>query len=124
MTDTQVETNETTNLIASDKVEGTAVYNREGERLGSIYNLMVDKRTGEVEYAVLSFGSFLGMGGDYYPLPWDMLTYDERQGGYVVDLDKESLESAPRYAAGEEPSFDRSYGEKIYSHYGQEYPYV
>lgn len=124
MTDTHVETDETTNLIASNKVEGTAVYNRQGERLGSIYNFMVDKRSGEVEYAVLSFGGFLGMGADYYPLPWDMLTYDEGQGGYVVDLDKKALENAPRYAAGQEPSFDRSYREKISSHYGQESPYA
>ena len=70
------ETDETDRLIASNKVEGTAVYNRQGERLGSIYNFMVDKRSGQVEYAVLSFGGFLGIGEDYYPLPWKALTYD------------------------------------------------
>ena len=53
---------ETGRLIASDKVEGTAVYNRQGEHLGSVHNFMVDKRTGQVEYAVLSFGGFLGIG--------------------------------------------------------------
>lgn len=49
-------------LIASDRVEGTTVYNRQGERLGHISNFMVDKRSGQVRYAVLSFGGFLGMG--------------------------------------------------------------
>ena len=64
-----VATDETDRLIASDKVEGTAVYNRQGERLGSIYNFMVDKRSGQVEYAVMSFGGFLGIGDSYHPLP-------------------------------------------------------
>ena len=62
-------TEETDRLIASDKVEGTAVYNRQGERLGSIHNFMVDKRLGHVECAILSFGGFLGIGDSYYPLP-------------------------------------------------------
>ena len=67
-------------LIASDRVEGTTVYNRQGERLGHISNFMVDKRSGQVRYAVLSFGGFLGMGTDHYPLPWSMLSYDTDRG--------------------------------------------
>ena len=93
-----VATDETDRLIASNKVEGTAVYNRQDERLGSVYNFMVDKRTGKVEYAVLSFGGFLGIGDDYYPLPWKALNYDTRLEGYVVDLDKNRLREAPHYA--------------------------
>jgi sporulation protein YlmC with PRC-barrel domain len=62
-------TNETRDLIASDKVEGTSVYDRNGTKLGSVCNLMVDKRSGQVAYAVLSFGGFLGMGTSYHPLP-------------------------------------------------------
>jgi len=49
---------ETDRLIASDKVEGTAVYNRQNERLGTVHNFMVDKSTGQVAYAVMSFGGF------------------------------------------------------------------
>ncbi|MBA3520628.1 MAG: PRC-barrel domain-containing protein, partial [Rhizobiales bacterium] len=86
-----VATNETGSLIAASKVEGTNVYNRQGESLGSIYDVMIDKRSGQVAYAVMSFGGFLGMGESYHPLPWKVLTYDESQGGYVVDLDKERL---------------------------------
>ncbi len=78
---TDIATDETQRLIASNKVEGTAVYSREGEKLGSIYNFMVDKQSGKVEYAVLQFGGFLGLGSDYYPLPWDVLAYDVSQGG-------------------------------------------
>lgn len=108
MADTNIATDETNRLIASNKVEGTAVYDRNGNRLGSVYNFMVDKRAGRVEYAVMSFGGFLGIGEEYHPLPWDQLTYDTDQGGYVVDLTKERLEGAPRYRAGEEPAFDRA----------------
>ena len=57
-----VATDETDRLIASNKVEGTAVYNRQGERLGEVYNFMVDKYSGQVAYAVMSFGGFLGIG--------------------------------------------------------------
>ena len=62
-----VEADETSRLIASNKVEGTAVYNRQGERLGSVYNFMVDKMSGQVAYAVISFGGFLGIGDSYGP---------------------------------------------------------
>ena len=118
---TDIETEETDRLIASDKVEGTTVYNPEGEKLGSIYNFMVDKESGQVEYAVLQFGGFLGMGSDYYPVPWAALEYDEEQGGYVIDVDKEVLEKAPRYAVNEAPRFTPAYGSEIDEAYGVEY---
>lgn len=113
-----IATDETSDLIASNKVEGTAVYNGKGEKLGSIYNFMVDKRSGEVEYAVLQFGGVLGLGSDYYPLPWDVLDYDTDKGGYLVDIDKSKLENAPHYPANQQPTFDESYGERVHGHYG------
>ncbi|EQB10860.1 MULTISPECIES: PRC-barrel domain-containing protein [Sphingobium] len=119
-TDRDVSTDETTSLIASNKVEGTTVYNPAGDKLGSIYNFMVDKRSGQVEYAVLQFGGILGIGSDYYPLPWKVLTYDTEQSGYVVDIDKERLERAPHYGS-DEPRYDRAYGEQVYGFYGVPY---
>ncbi|WP_241671487.1 PRC-barrel domain-containing protein [Dankookia rubra] len=77
--------------MASDKVEGTAVYDRNGSRLGSVYNVMIDKYSGQVAYAAMSFGGFLGIGERYHPLPWRMLTYDTGLGGYVVDVSREKL---------------------------------
>ena len=121
MADTDIAVDETQELIASNKVEGTAVYDEQGERLGSIYNFMVHKRTGQVEYAVLQFGGFLGIGNDYYPLPWEKLDYAPEQGGYVVALDKATLEGAPRYREDEEPPFDRDYGDRVYGYYGMSY---
>jgi hypothetical protein len=123
MADTDIEHDETASLIASNKVEGTAVYNHENERLGTIHNFMVDKRSGQAEYAVLSFGGFLGMGDSYYPIPWEMLSYSEDAGGYVVNIDKDALEGAPHYAAGQEPRYDREYGQSVHGHYGMNYSY-
>jgi len=117
MSDT-IETEETDTLIASNKVEGTAVYDPDGERLGSIQTLMIEKISGQVEYAVLQFGGLFGLGSDYYPLPWQKLRYDEDEGGYVVDVDKAMLERAPKYAADAEPTFDRGYGDTVYGYYG------
>jgi len=105
-------------VISSDRVEGTKVYNQSGEKLGSIDDLMIDKRSGQVRYAVLEFGGFLGMGSDRYPIPWSMLKYDTTQEGYVVPLTKAQLEGAPRYPESEVPSYDPDYGRNVNSYYG------
>lgn len=108
-----VATDETRRLIASSKVEGTAVYDRAGEQIGTVYNFMVDKVSGQVAYVVMSFGGFLGMGESYHPLPWRALTYDTRLGGYVVDIDRDKLAGAPRIGAGEDPFVDAEYGKAV-----------
>jgi hypothetical protein len=109
---------ETLQLISSDKVEGTAVYSTTGEHLGSIYNVMIDKESGKVAYAVMSFGGILGLGSDYHPLPWDQLTYDRNQGGYVVKLTREQLEKAPAYSRSEtDPWDDPAYRSSIAAYY-------
>lgn len=112
---------ETSRLIASNKVEGTSVYGLDGERLGSIYNFMVEKVAGKVEYAVMTYGGFLGMGTRYYPIPWRMLKYDTRRGGYRIDLTSRDLERAPSFDRSSEPSFDREYGERVHNWYGLNY---
>jgi sporulation protein YlmC with PRC-barrel domain len=109
---------ETERLIASDKVEGTRVFDRDGRRVGEIENFMVDKRRGQVEYAVLSFGGFLGMGDRFYPLPWNELTYDEGLGGYKINLTQRDLERAPSHRAGTTPTYDKGYSADIWSYYG------
>jgi len=77
-------TDKTDELIASNKVEGTAVYNHQGERIGTLHHFMVGKRSGQVAYAVMSFGGLFGLGEKHYPLPWNELTYDTNRGGYVI----------------------------------------
>ena len=92
-----LETKETTSLIGSDKVEGTAVYGADQKKIGSLERVMIDKISGKVAYGVLSFGGFLGMGEDYYPVPWSTLRYDTKLGGYLVNLTKDQLDKAPRF---------------------------
>lgn len=110
----------TSDVICSDKVEGTSVYNNTGEKLGSIDSLMIDKRSGQVRHAVLEFGGFLGMGTDRFPLPWTMLHYDTDRDGYVVPIDKDRLDDAPRFPhTGASPfTTDMGYGQRVNSFYG------
>ena len=108
----------TRDVISSDRVEGTAVYNQAGDKLGSIDELMIDKRSGQVRYAVLEFGGFLGMGTDRYPLPWNMLKYDTTCEGYVVPLDKAKLDDAPRYDEDDAPEYTEEYGTRVNGYYG------
>src|SRR3546814_11203498 len=74
-------------LISADKVKGTEVYNASGDKLGSINGVMIDKQSGKVAYADMSFGGFLGLGDRNHPLPWGVLPYSDKKGGYVVDPD-------------------------------------
>ncbi len=117
-----LEIDETSRLISSDKVTGTAVYNRNGDTLGSIYGLMIDKVDGRVAYAVMSFGGFLGIGERYHPLPWGTMTYDTARGGYVVDLSRDQLEGAPSYERDEDVWSSPDYGRRVHDYYGQPYP--
>jgi hypothetical protein len=117
----EVAVEETRRLISSDKVGGTEVYNQEGDNLGSIHTLMIDKVSGKVEYAVMSFGGFLGMGERYHPLPWRTLTYDTSRGGYVVNLSREQLEAAPNYGRDEDWWATPGHGRSINDYYGLPY---
>jgi sporulation protein YlmC with PRC-barrel domain len=104
-------------LIAAEKVNGTSVYNLAGDKLGTVYDIMIDKVSGRAIYTVLSFGGFLGMGEKYYPLPWANLKYDAQQGGYVVNLDKKLLEGAPNYDRDSDFIWTPDYGRKVDSYY-------
>jgi hypothetical protein len=92
---------ETVTLIGSDKVEGTPVYRPNGERVGTIQRVMIDKVGGQVAYAVMSFGGFMGIGEDYYPLPWRLLAYNPELGGYQVHIGEAQLKGAPKYNSHE-----------------------
>jgi len=104
-------------VIASDKVAGTAVYNPAGERLGTIETVILEKVSGKAVYAVLSFGGFLGIGQSHYPLPWSMLKYDTAQGGYVVNINSDMLDNAPRYDTEDPVWEDRAWGQRVHDYY-------
>ena len=115
-----LEKNETHQLIASDRVEGTSVFDSKGEKLGTVRKVMIGKLDGNVRYVVMGFGGMFGMGEDNYPLPWDALDYDTRLEGYKMknlskgDLDKNK---APSYGRSEEPSWSEDYDRKIRLYY-------
>jgi hypothetical protein len=94
----ETEARETSSLIGSDKVEGTAVYGANDAKIGSIERVMIDKISGRVSYAVLSFGGFLGIGNDHYPLPWQSLKYDTNLGCYRTGITETQLKGAPKYS--------------------------
>ena len=91
-------------LIASDRVEGTSVRRPNGDKIGSILRLMIDKVSGQVAYAVLSFGGFLGFGEKHLPIAWERLRYDPLLGAYELDITDDEVAQAPSYAA--DPNFD------------------
>jgi PRC-barrel domain len=116
-----VEARETAGLIGSDKVEGTPVYDAKGEKIGSIERVMINKRSGQVAYAVLRFGGILGLGADYYPIPWSPLRYDTSLGGYRLDITEGQLKGAPKYAGDNWDWEDRERGRKVDEYYGMPY---
>jgi hypothetical protein len=79
---------------------------------------MINKVSGQVAYAIMSFGGFLGIGERYHPLPWKSLTYDTSLGGYVVDVPRDRLEAAPTYSRDESPWSDPAYGRRVSDYYG------
>ena len=106
-------------LIASDRVEGTSVRRPNGERIGHIERLMIDKLTGKVSYAILSFGGFLGMGAKLLPLPWARLTYNRDMEAYQLDITEDELRSAPSFLADKDFDWgDRAQEEEMHRHYG------
>lgn len=112
------ERRETAALIGSDKVEGTSVYRSNGEKVGQIERVMIDKLSGKVAYAVMSFGGFMGIGEDYYPLPWSLLTYNTRLEGYEVNISEQQLRGAPKYSKHESWDWgDRSRGQILHDYY-------
>ncbi len=85
-------------LIFASKVNGAPVFNTSGERVGHIQDVAIGKMSGQVAYAVLSSGGFLGAGERRYPVPWRILTFDPTRNGYIAAIDKEQLKTAPSYA--------------------------
>jgi len=106
-------------LIAADQVSGTDVYNMDGEKLGTVEDIMIDKVSGKAIYAVMGFGGFLGIGEKQHPLPWSTLTYDPQKEGFVVNLDRRKLEAAPTFDPDDEAfSWTPDYGRRVDQYYG------
>lgn len=109
---------ETVSLIGSDKVDGTTVYGADNQKIGTVQRLMIDKISGKVAYAVISFGGFLGMGEDYFPMPWPSMKYDINLGGYRIAVTESQLKGAPKYNRNTDWDWsDRNRDREVYGYY-------
>jgi hypothetical protein len=108
-------------LIESDRVEGTTVYDPRGNNVGSIKRLMIEKVSGKVAYAVMSFDTFLGMGGREHTIPWNKLDYDTSLGGYRTDITEEQLRGAPDYVREGDILSDREREQELHDYYRTPY---
>ena len=105
-------------LLVEAAITGTLkVEGRDGAHVGSVHAAMIHKASGQVTYAVLSLGGFLGMGKSYYPVPFPLLTYDPVRDVYVVTIDKRVLEGGPSWA-NNPPTFDQAYADRVAGYYG------
>jgi PRC-barrel domain len=102
-------------LVSSEDVQGTQVYDESGNSIGSIDHLMIDKVSGKVLYAVMSFGGFLGLGHSHYPLPWGKLNYDTSLDGFRTDVTENQLRDAPEYS--DDAWRNREWETRVHRHY-------
>ncbi len=108
------------NLVSSEDVEGTSVYDPNGNKIGQIDHLMIDKVSGQVRYAVMSFGGFLGLGHSHYPMPWNAISYDTAKEGFVANVTEQQLRDAPEFS--DDSWGDRDWEARWHSHF-QTKPY-
>jgi sporulation protein YlmC with PRC-barrel domain len=110
-------------ILRADNLVGADVYNREGEKLGRIEDLLIDFPQGRVAYAALSFGGFLGIGDKLFMIPWSALVYDSHANRFLLEIDREALEKAPGFDKDRWPDMaNPAYGAEIHRHYGRK-PY-
>ena len=105
-------------LMLASTLEGNSVINREGEKLGSIDEIMLDVPMGRIAYAVLSSGGFLGVGDKLFAIPWGALTLDTDNKCFILDVSKERLEKAPGFDKDHWPSLaDQSWASNVHRYY-------
>ena len=107
-----------TRAILASKVKGTPVYNTQGEQIGHVEDIVLDKLSNEILFSVMAFGGFLGIGEKYHPVPWAQLDYQEEVDGYVVPLSREQLQNAPSYNLGELAQSDGDSWRRASAYYG------
>jgi len=111
------------NVMAADTLQGDDVFNLQGDKLGSIEDIMLDVGSGRVAYAVLSFGGLLGLGDKLFAIPWSALTLDADRKCFVLDIPKDRLQGAPGFDKDHWPMMaDESWASQVYAYYNQQ-PY-
>ena len=106
-------------ILSASSLINTDVRNAKDEKLGTIKDLMIDTKTGEISYAVLSFGGFLGMGDKLFAVPMEALQADTKHENFMLDVDKDRLENAPGFDKDNWPKTSQNdFVEQVYNHYG------
>jgi sporulation protein YlmC with PRC-barrel domain len=107
-----------TSAIRAKKVIGTQVKDTSGRKIGQIEDVVLDKGSNSIMFAVVGFGGFLGMAEKFHPIPWSSLDYDEGESSYVVGYTKEQLQAAPAGSIDELTRDDSvSYRDRAYDYY-------
>lgn len=106
-----------TSAIRASKVIGTNVYNTSGEKIGKVEDVVLDKQSNNILFAVVGFGGFLGMNEKFHPLPWSTLDYEKQREGYVVNATKEQLQAAPADGIDQLTKGDGTMRDEIYDYY-------
>ena len=104
-------------MISSRRVEGTAVVSRDGEKIGEVHSLLINKLSGTVSFALISHGGFLGLNESYHPVPWSVLDYEVDAEGYVTPLTRQELENAPKMKLDDDERPCRWDAEEIEGYY-------
>lgn len=105
-------------VMSASSLIGDKVVNFEGEDLGKIEELMIDTDDGRINYAVLSFGGFLGIGDKLFAIPFQSLRLDTENRQFVFNVDKERLSNAPGFDKHDWPTMTHEWGEEIHRYYG------
>ncbi len=105
-------------LVSSNKIEGTPVLTRDGDKLGAVAAFLIDRFDGQVDHVVVAMGGVLGLGSSYHPVPWCLLRFDPSRDGYVLSIDKAVLSSGPSFKAGGNELFDAAYAARLLSYFG------
>jgi sporulation protein YlmC with PRC-barrel domain len=109
----------TQTVVKTENVIGRDVKNIANEDLGEITEVMLDKQTGRVAYVVLESGTFLGLGGKLFALPWNSIKYNPESNSFILNVDKEKLKKAPGFDKDHWPDMaDRQFGTTISNYYG------
>lgn len=109
-------------ILSSSTITGQKVHNLKDENIGNIKDLMIDPQTGEVVYAVLSFGGFLGIGDKYFAVPINALQFSDKDETIILDANKEKLENTPSFDKDNWPkTADDKFLNSVYGHYGLKY---
>ncbi|MFO7189102.1 MAG: PRC-barrel domain-containing protein [Pseudomonadota bacterium] len=110
-------------IMAASTLEGDEVRNRQGEKLGTLEEIMLDVGSGRIAYAVLATGGFLGIGDKLFAIPWPALTLDTDNECFILDVDRERLQNAPGFDKNHWPAMaDERWASELHRYYGTD-PY-